>query len=241
MLFFTDYQTKINQYLLCNIKAYPQKIRKYHKLIFIDPSVYELKNSIEYSNIDYMLNLLDNQVLDKTEFISIDYPSDMNLNYEAQFIEKSIALNLKYKNHPNYIHTIQFKFKDYKDFNYQFDYLKSQIDFSSKIVGIGNLCRILGAKNKFVKQITQKLCIEAKNLKWLHLYGLGMRLIKTMINPIQKANPNLIISVDSTKFTRAVNNNLKHRMGVCCRKSNRNLYFLEYMKQIKKYKIPVFY
>ena len=116
------------------------------KIIYIDPSVHELKNSAEYSKIS-LLHELANGKLRENEWISIDYPCDMNEAYTDLFIEKSIKNNIKYRDNTHYICTIQFRFMDIKDFVRQFEYLEEQIDFTKKIIGIGNLCRIMNPKN----------------------------------------------------------------------------------------------
>lgn len=140
--FFTDITTNASNYCLLNIKQLknPKLLNK--KEFYIDPSVYELKNNTEYSCIN-LLHKIANQ---NQYYISIDYPCDMNIQYSELFIEKSIQNNLKYKNNSKYICTIQFKFNDFSDFLKQFNYLEENIDFSNKIIGIGNLCRILYPK-----------------------------------------------------------------------------------------------
>ncbi|NMC60186.1 MAG: hypothetical protein GYA51_12520 [Candidatus Methanofastidiosa archaeon] len=78
MKFFTDISTQISNFCLLNIKQYNNQ-KKYRKtLIFIDPSVYELKDSAEYSKIELLHELASGRLLEN-EYISIDYPCDMNL------------------------------------------------------------------------------------------------------------------------------------------------------------------
>ena len=64
----------------------------------------------------------------------------------------------------------------------------------------------------------------------LHLYGVGLRFLRKYGKALDNA---FFLSIDSTKWTRAVNNKLKLKSGVCCRKHNRNEYFLEYIKVIE--------
>lgn len=246
MLFFTNDLVDVNRFVLLNIKDYPND-NDFREIVFIDPSVYELKNRIEYSNIYLMEHLLEKDELKNNEYISIDYPCDMlegkrQDKYRDLFVEKSIENNLKYKNNEQYICTIQFQFKDWRDFYHQFDYLKEQIDFSRKIVGIGNLCRVMGCANEFMSKVKKKLIKEAGNMKWIHFYGVGMRVMRYLINDLQKSNKDLIISVDSTKWTKAVHSRWKRKRGVCCTNHNRNLYFLKYIQTLKlKYQIPTIY
>lgn len=223
-IFFTDITTNFSSYCLLNIKQYnnPNKFSK--KLIYIDPGVYELKKSQEYSKIDFMHNLIQQNLLQKNEYISIDYPPDMNLKYSSLFIQKSIKNNLKYKNNEQYICTIQSRFQDFKDFKKQFEFLESHINFDKKIIGIGNLCRIFHP-NKFTDNLFSYLA--TKKYKY-HFYGLGLNLIKKYLRKLENW------SIDNTKWTRAVNSELKSKYGLNCTNKTRDLYFLTYIKQIKK-------
>lgn len=246
--FFTDIQTNISQYNLLNIKYY-NKIDNFHKKIyFIDPSVLELKNNWEYSHIKELHKIASNRPK-LNEFISIDYPPDMNLELSQLFIKKSILNNIKYKKNSHYICTIQYNFKDFSSFVYNYEYLNDKIDFSQKIIGFGNLCRILRLKGKnnqdnykYYKQIKEYLIPKLKNLKWIHFYGLSYQAIGFLINELQKANKQCIISIDSTKWTKAIDITLKWKLGFQCNKQNRDIYFLYYINKIKsKFKVPVIY
>lgn len=241
MIFFTDYRTKVSRFVLLNIRHYPLR-DKWRKMIFIDPSVYELKHREEYSRIKFMKNLLYKNKLRDNEYISIDYPCDMleGLRYTwygRMFVRKTMENNMEFKDNPHYICTVQFKKEDHKSFKRNFDYLKEEIDFSERIVAIGNLCRIMGVKNSFMRNVKKKLIKEAKEFSWLHFYGLSMKSMRYLINDLQRANKDMTISVDSTKWT------FSDRFDtICCRKTNRNLYFLDYMKKLKiREKIPVIY
>lgn len=226
LTFFTDITTNISKFCLLNVKRYEDNRKEQKRINFIDPSVYELKDSKEYSLID-KLHYLSSGNLATNEFISIDYPCDMNLQFQNEFIEKSIQNNLKYKNNLQYICTIQSKFQNFADFKYQYEYLEEQIDFSQKIIGIGNLCRIMHT-NEFTDNVFKFLNEKQKSIKMIHFYGLGMKLIRKYIPEIEKC------SIDSTKFTKAITTELKKANGVCCRKHNRDLFFIEYMKTLQK-------
>jgi hypothetical protein len=229
--FFTDISTNISRFCLLNIKRYnsPKKLSK--KIIYIDPGVYELKESAEYSKISLLHELASGRLLEN-EYISIDYPSDMNEAYTETFIEKSIKNNLRYRDNPKYICTIQFKFEDIKDFVRQFEYLEEQIDFKQKIIGIGNLCRILHP-NTFTDEVFEFLLHRKKYT--YHFYGLSLKLIKKYLIHFPGC------SVDSTKWTRAVSNELKSKYGLNCKKSTRDIYFVEYMNEIRKSGINIEY
>ena len=76
MIFFTDITTDASKYCLLNIKRYSD-LRKYEKLVvFVDPSVYELTKSTEFSMVDEMHSMLKEGALRRNEYISIDYPDD---------------------------------------------------------------------------------------------------------------------------------------------------------------------
>lgn len=236
LIFFTDHSTEISKYCLLNIKNYSKISYLDKKMYFIDPSVYELKNKSEYSKINE-LHELANSELPLNQFLSIDYPCDMNLGYENEFIEKSIANNKKYAKNTQYIATIQFKFKDFKDFEYRtqelFSILKSENTLDKKIIGIGNLCRIFH-KSDFTEKtfsLLRKLAIE-ESIHWFHFYGLGIKLITQCCEYFKDLD--ITISIDSTKWTKRINKNGVLANAICCRKDTRNAYFLEYMKEIEK-------
>lgn len=234
MIFFTDIQTHCSRFCLLNIKKYESEQKQSKLVCFIDPSVYELKENMEYSNIE-KLHWLANGNLKENEFISIDYPCDMNLEYSELFVEKSIKNNLKYADNEQYICTIQSKFQDFKDFVYQFEYLEDQIDFSRKIIGIGNLCRILHP-NQFSDEVFKYL--NSKPYIF-HFYGLGMRLIKKYSWFFTGLR---FSSIDSTKWTKSRNKEVITKYGqIICTSSNRDDYFLTYMREIRKMNINVFF
>lgn len=215
---------------MLNVKHY-NSIRKLNKyLVFIDPSVYELQNAIEYSKIDF-LHELTGKLL-PNEFISIDYPCDMNIPNSDLFIEKSIHNNLIYKDNLQYIATIQSKFQNMLDFKRQYYYLREHIDFDSKIIGIGNLCRIIHP-NSYTDKVFKFLLEKCKPNYKLHFYGLSLRLIKKYIPSLEEKGINM--SFDSTKWSKRIHSKPPLDKMVCCRKDNRDIYFLEYVKELQKY------
>ena len=244
MIFFTDVQTTNSNYCLLNIKKYHLIPKLNKQIYFIDPSVLELKTNIEFSKID-LLHKIASSKPKYNEYITIDYPCDMNIKYSDLFIKKSIENNLKYKNNSHYICTIQSKFMNTTDFIYQFDYLKDKINFSNKIIGIGNTCRILKVNKKtlpFLSIIKEKLINEIKEINWIHFFGLAYQVIDYLIKDLHKSNNKCIISMDSTKWTQAVDYHLKWMYGFQCKKSNRNLYFLYYVHKImRNHQLPIIY
>jgi hypothetical protein len=155
----------------------------------------------------------------------------MNTDYTKEFILKSIQNNERYANNKQYICTIQSKFYNSKDFKYQFEYLEPIFIKKKKIVGIGNLCRIMNP-NIFTDRIFNYLQEKASECYWIHFYGLSLKLIKHYLPQLDKITQ---ISVDSTKWTKACNSTIKSKFGLNCNTKNRPLFFFEYIKTIEKY------
>lgn len=235
MIFFTDITTDASNYCLLNIKRYndPRKHKK--KVILVDPGVYELKKSREYSKIDELHKLVP--VLEANEYISIDYPCDMNPKYSKEFIEKSIDNNFKYANYNHYICTVQFKFKNYKDFCYRFDELQPLWTLRKKVVGIGNFCRIF-TPTKFTDKSIDYIIKNKEGIKKLHFYGLAIKLIEKYVPKLNYVG--IKVSVDSTKWTKARSMKLKRAFGLNCMKNTRTRFFSEYMKQLNKKRKTLF-
>jgi hypothetical protein len=223
MKFFTTIEQKLSNFCLLKVKFYYKFTKKDKKIIYIDPGVNELRTSAEYSKVDFMHKLLRENRLQDNEFISIDYPSDMNIQYTDIFKEKSIKNNLLYKDNPKYICTIQYEKNNYTDFVKQFEYLEEQIDFSKKIVGIGNLCQTM-----YISDFTDKLFnyLLEKPYKF-HFYGLALRLIKKYMNNFSTG------SVDSCKWLNRSTAELK-RKYIYYSTKNSEEFFLSYMNLIKK-------
>lgn len=235
MKFFTDITTNCSRYCLCNIKKIEDKRLKDKKEVFIDPSVYELRDRNEYSNIEQLHYLAQSKLPEKYA-ISIDYPSDMNFDSENQFIEKTNANNFRYADNAQYICTIQSKFQNIEDWKNQFELLKPIFYNKQKILAIGNLCRIRyftksNHSYDFMNEIVNTIEEHASGIKQLHIYGLsfnGLRKFgKRLDNCVQ-------FSIDSTKWTRAITKELKLKFGASAKKNARDIFFLEYIKQIQE-------
>lgn len=237
LLFFTDINTNASNYCLLNIKSYHNKKKFKKKVCYVDPSVYELVESDEYSKVDFMHVLLERDLLRENEYISIDYPCDMNEELTDLFIQKSFDNNWKYRYNLKYICAIQSKFRDYKDFVKQTERLQGVWRGRNKIIGIGNLCRIM-RPNSFSNNILRY--IRNNLIKYrIHFYGLSLKVIKSS-HFRSLLNHGACVSVDSTKWTRACTKKLRKK-GLNCSADNRDEYFLEYMKQIQKKGIWVKY
>ena len=231
MKFFTDITTNASNFCLLNIKKYYDPRKESKKIVFVDPGVYELKKHREYSQIELLQQLAQGE-LKENEYLSIDYPCDMNLQYADEFIAKSIENNLRYAENPQYICTIQFRFQDFDSFRENWEHLECWVNFPQKIIGIGNLCRIM-YPNEFTNDVFEYIISHTSKGQQIHFYGLSLRLIKTYIPLLERAG--LVITLDSTKWTKAVTNTLKLAHGVCCRKATRDLYFFSYMDEIRPY------
>ena len=237
MKFFTD-KTVENDYLLIKIKDFikmrennPTKLKQY-KEILIDPGVYDLKKSDKFSwegqiNIDKFINILNNN-----QYISIDYPCDMNLKYQQLFIQKTYENIEKYRNNKHYIITVQSKFYDFDSFKENFDKC-IKINSKSNFLAIGNICRI-NQLNYFIIRVII-YCLKNIGNKRLHFYGLNFRAIKFLYRQAKYYRiPYNQISFDSTKWTRAVDNNLKQMNNgkVGCLKNTRQLFFDYYKDKL---------
>jgi len=235
MIFFTDITTSHSNYCLLHISHYNDSRKFQKKLIFVDPGVYQLKKSNEYIHIQD-LHYLTNQLL-PNEYISIDYPCDMNLQFKKEFLAKSIANNQFYKDNLRYICTIQFNFMNYQSFLENLNHLE-QIwhNHPGKILGIGNLCRVLQPNvfTDYAMALIRNRLLTRK-IYWLHFYGLSLKCMRKYIPYLEKTNTNTIISCDSTKWTKAVTTELKQKYGLNCRKKDRDTFFDAYIKEIQEF------
>lgn len=238
MKFFTD-KTVINDYLLIKIKDYWKLQRKGNdfsrwKEVFIDPGVYELTKALEYSWVNKMsYNMMGQWIknLPNNHYFSWDYPGDMNVPHQDYFMDKSWQNAKEYCKYPQYVITVQSKFKDYEDFVKWFDKY-NKLEIKSGIVGLGNMCRFRNL-NDYLKNALDYAFSKCKHPR-IHIYGLCLRAIPYAVALSKRYNVKL--SIDSTKWTRAVNKKLKDKYNgrVCCRKENRQEFFDEYKKRIKE-------
>lgn len=86
-----------------------------------------------------------------------------------------------------------------------------------------------------IRQIFKFIADNYSWVKHIHIYGPSMRLIKECI-PFLIDSGIEIISIDSTKWTRAVTSELKKKYGLNCKNDfQRRLFFDEYLKKIRTY------
>ena len=210
MKFFTD-KTVINDYLLIKIGDY-RKVKDFSrwKEIFIDPGVYELTKSNEYSWVDD-LNIWEFlNVLPPNHYFSWDYPGDMNPSHAELFLQNTWENALKYHHHPNYIVTVQFKFHNYLSFIAWFDDYNA-LDIVSGILGLGNLCRI-HFKDQYIKHVLP-YAFKNCNHNRIHVYGLALRLIPFAFKLAYHYG--IELSVDNTKWTFMIYEQSEKDRNIC--------------------------
>lgn len=241
MKFFTDRTVK-NDYFLIHLKKYI-KLRKKNnfkqwKEVYIDPGVIGLKKhpTLPIEKEVHIHEFLDS--LPSNHFLSMDFPSDMNMNYKNLLLEKSWQYAQAYCYHPQFIVTLQFIHNNYWSFREWFDKYNN-LTIKSNILGIGNLCRQLQC-NDFMKHVIPHIMKYSKYKK-IHIYGLSLKNIPITNKWALKYG--IELSMDSTKWTRACNKDLKDRFGVnggynrdnenLNRKEVRQLFFDTYLETIR--------
>jgi hypothetical protein len=232
LIFFTD-DTVNSRYHLRNIKA-SKKVKTPKEVVYIDPGVHELKKQIEYSRIKQIVRMIDNNELKDNEYISLDYPCDMNLKYQDLFVKKSVENNFKYADNPRYICAIQFKVQDYSDFDFRFEELRHIWERKNKVLAIGNLCRIINP-NEFTDHVFRTINRNAHKMRQIHFYGLSLPCIKKYIPALLDK---VQVSVDSTKWTRVHNKAMEKKYGkkMCSWSgTDRNDFFVDYMDEISEF------
>lgn len=204
------------------------------KEIFVDPGVYELTKSDSYSwegliDIGEFLDMLPDNC-----YFSADYPCDMNPKFTHKFLEKSWNNAIRYCGHKQYIVTVQSEFNNYWSFTQWFDKY-NDLFIESGIMGLGNICRIFF----LTEYIKMTLAYAFKNCKHprIHIYGLGMRIIPYACKLAEKYD--IKLSMDSTKWTRACNSELKWSEGYNCKKVNRQKFFDVYLETLRERGIKI--
>jgi len=266
MIYMTDLQTTASNYCLLKIREY-HKPRSQKKLFFIDPGVYHLKTQNEYPLINELHNLANGN-LQSNEYLSIDYPADMlemrpNISSEEkrslakEFVEKSIVNNWRYKDNLHYLCTIQSYWMVQRDFEERIKELEPIYAYKKKIVALGNICRIMNPC-KYLDFVFDYLLRNKEKFYWIHVYGMSKAAIKHYMIKLQLYAPEIILSADSTKWTRCPNKQIHakyvknpnqqqlfpttyRQSGVGCTPQNRNEFFLANIKDIQKRGIQIEY
>ena len=235
MKFFTD-KTVLNDYLLVKIKDY-LKMKDFSrwKEVFIDPGVYELTKSKFYSweketyqqTLKFIIDFLDS--LPDDHYFSWDYPCDMNLQYQDFFINRTWENATHFCYHPNYIVTVQSKFRNYWNFVEWFDKY-NDLEIASGILGLGNMCRFRSL-NQFLKHTIDYAFSHCKH-KRIHIYGLCLKSIPYADHLAKQFN--IAFSIDSTKWTRPCTVELKKLCGLWFKHEYRQNCFDAYLEEIRK-------
>ena len=203
-------------------------------------------------------------------------PADMvdqklpKAEYEARchsFIEKSVANNWKYAENLHYICAIQYDWMAQQDFEFRMKELEPVYMNKKKIVGLGNLCRLCVERKhmnhtspqyKYLKYVVNYIINNRKKFYWIHIYGMSLYAIKQFMPLLQTYAPNIIFSVDNTKWTKVCNKKLHSKYvkpksqsqlfpttyrqsGIGCTKKNRDEFFLENIHELQRKNIDVIY
>lgn len=245
----SDITTGASRYCLLKVMEYDDRRKRDKKLIFVDPGVYELMaGKREYSCISFLHRLasLSPEKLDGggcPQYLSIDYPCDMNPAYSKEFVEKSVRNNFTYAENPRYICTIQHAFQDLHDFKRRFEELEPVFDqHRDKIIGFGNMGRLINGKDPavvvFVNGVFEHAMANLDAGRWIHIYGMPLWMIRAWVPRLETR---FRVSIDSTKWTfpnskeaRAASNG----RGYCTTK-NRGFFFTDYVHKIQDCGIKV--
>lgn len=200
MKFFTD-KTVVNDYLLVKIVDY-WKMKDFSKWkeVFIDPGVWELTKRDEYSWRN--LKRFPNQITDflnslpDNHYFSLDYPCDMNPKLQDYFLNRSWRNAEKYCSYPQYIVTVQSKFRNYFNFMECFDRYNA-LDIKSGILALGNMCRFRSL-NQYLKHALSYAFYKCRHPR-IHIYGLCLKAIPYAVKLAEKYN--IKLSIDSMKWT----------------------------------------
>jgi len=231
-IFFSEFNEK---YKLIKVHNYKPNKKTYNEIaLFLDPGVREfLKEGVtEYSQIDRMHQLLE-EGLPKNVFMSTDYPPEMNEDLAELHIEKTYLNNIKYKDDPQHICTPQFHTVNWDSFYEQFERVRHVWEQPSKIIGMGNICRLIvvGKHKPYMNKVLAYIVDNMKG-KWIHVYGCPKWIIKKW-KPIL-AYHNIKFSVDSTKWTRCNTKHMRNKYGgkYMCSGANRKEYYEDYINTL---------
>jgi hypothetical protein len=202
----------------------PKKQNKIESLV--DPGVWELSKKDEYSKIDLLHELASGSLL-PNEWISIDYPPSMNVKLADSFIKRSVENNFKYQDNERYICTVQYYPRIAKQFLKRLDELMPILENTKKMLGIGGIRDIM-TPNMHTNLLFHYI-IENLEPRRIHLYGPAETLIEKYVPMLERKH--WLVSVDSTKWTRACTVKLKKLHGLQARK-NTKLFFETYMRKL---------
>ncbi len=224
MKFFTD-KTVQNDFLLVKLKDY-LKLKDYSqwKEILIDPGVYDLMKDSKFK-WEGTINISDFlDTLPKNHYFSWDYPGDMNLQYQALFLEKTWKIALKFHKHPQYITTVQYKYNNYWDFIEWFDKY-NKLDIASGYLGLGNMCKT--SRKKYFMNHALDYAYKNCDHPRIHIYGLPLR----FVSQVEKLGKRFKIktSIDNVKWTF-----MWYEFDNKEERNNKQLLFNTYLQKIRE-------
>jgi len=193
--------------------------KKPYKEIIIDSGVNALINTSEYPYItDYPLRTQPHQ-----RWVIPDYPFDLlpNLTQE-ECIEKTNKNLSKWKDHPNTIASIQYRYENIDSFSHWYDYWYSQLH---QTIGIGNLCK--SRKTSFLRQVIDYIIDNNPRNLPIHFFGLGKYAAQYLV----ACNPPFEYSMDNMKWDYRMHK--QHEVGTIHNGSRaRHQKMLEYIRDI---------
>jgi hypothetical protein len=163
------------------------------------------------------------------EYISIDYPIEVNPTKREEFLKKSIKNNFLYADNLHYICCIQIEHMDFDTFLYRYNELKDIFENKKKILGIGCLHNKL--PNEFSDKVIHHLIKNASHLYWIHFYGISLALVKAYLPILQTKG--VRVSFDSTKYKFAANDKIRTKYGFTVgRKMTSLIFFYGYIEKL---------
>jgi hypothetical protein len=228
--FFTEVECESSNYCLLHVSRYNSPLKLKKKEILVDPGVWQLKKRDEYSKIEFLHQLASGS-LAPNEWISIDYPPTMNEKLAAEFVKRSVENNLKYAANEKYICTIQYYPRNAKQFLSCLKELSPVLENPKKMFGIGfNIGKSRFEMNPDVHtNLVFHYIMKEMTPRRIHLYGPAETVIEKYVPMLERKN--FVVSVDSTKWTRASTKQLKKKYGLQAKK-NIEIFFKTYMRKL---------
>jgi len=152
----------------------------------------------------------------------------MNIEFTDIFLRNSWSNAKLFCYHSQYIITVQYEFNNYFKFVYWFSKYNN-LKIRSGIMGLGNMCRF-PRLNNYIKHSLDYAFLGC-TVGRIHIYGLCLDAI-LYANKLAKRFK-IELSIDSTKWTFACNNELKEKYGYYSKGFNRQEFFDIYIQEIK--------
>jgi hypothetical protein len=176
----------------------------------VDPAVKVLRDRTEYPDIDQYPPQF--KALENWHF-ALDYPDDINPACQEELLAKTKLRIQQFRGHPHFIPVMQYHLLDWDGVLEAFEECENP-----RILGVGNLCRIhMDYKGwqhiDFAHRVISYVVTRSVAAQ-IHFYGLALRLIKYLCQTTRDTSR---FSVDSTKWTRVVDNQLRAELVARCR------------------------